>query len=401
MKRALIVVVLFALGWAGVRGFRRWHTRDLPSANAPRAWDAAAAARYLDSRVSWWQSWPDARREQGTVCISCHTVLPYALARPALRETLDEKGRAPQENLMLTSVEKRVADWKRMAPYYTDAVYGPGMSADSRATESVLNAIVLARYKASPGGEGAQETGAALDDAWALEKKSGDDAGGWGWQDFHLAPWEAPESAYQGAALFAVALGDLPANYTVDKSAAEHVQRLREYLRRGYSSQPPMSQAYVLWASARMPGLLDARERQTLIARLGNLQMPDGGWSLVTLDRQPGIKRYLRTEWQLLAGKLPSDGCATGLVVLALEKAGANPGSPAVRRGLTWLIQHQKPDGSWWAPSLNGLDRTDSDVSRFMDDAATGYAVLALEAAHAKTSEPREADQRAMSTHGY
>jgi squalene-hopene/tetraprenyl-beta-curcumene cyclase len=45
-------------------------------------WDAKAAATYLDGRAEWWTTWPNAARDRGTYCMSCHTTLPYALARP-------------------------------------------------------------------------------------------------------------------------------------------------------------------------------------------------------------------------------------------------------------------------------------------------------------------------------
>ena len=34
---------------------------------------------------TWWMSWDVAQREGETFCISCHTAVPYALARSALR----------------------------------------------------------------------------------------------------------------------------------------------------------------------------------------------------------------------------------------------------------------------------------------------------------------------------
>jgi D-alanine-D-alanine ligase len=53
-----------------------------------KVWDRQAAAAYLDGRMGWWAGWPSAARDHETFCVSCHTSLPYALARPALRAAL-------------------------------------------------------------------------------------------------------------------------------------------------------------------------------------------------------------------------------------------------------------------------------------------------------------------------
>src|SRR5215831_19084727 len=52
------------------------------------AWDPKAAAAYLDRRMEWWSGWKGSARDHGTFCFSCHTAVPYALARPALSATL-------------------------------------------------------------------------------------------------------------------------------------------------------------------------------------------------------------------------------------------------------------------------------------------------------------------------
>jgi squalene-hopene/tetraprenyl-beta-curcumene cyclase len=64
---------------------------------------------------------------------------------------------------------------------------------------------------------------------------------------------------------------------------------------------------------------------------------------------------------------------------LVLEELGTSQQDPELVHGLQWLDRHQGSDGSWRAESLNGKRDPQSDVGRFMTDAATGYAVMALE----------------------
>jgi hypothetical protein len=285
---------------------------------------------------------------------------------------------------MLASIKKRVAGWSEMTPYYTDAVDGPGKTAESHSTEAVLNAVILSSYDRAQG-HLSPITLQAYNEAWALQEKTGEDAGGGKWQDFHLAPWESSESAYQGAALLAVALGEAPEYYASQTQVRDHLELLKQYLRRQYDAQPPMNKLYVLWASARIPGLLTDAERSELIGEVASVQLNDGGWALSSLDEQ-SRKHALVDEWKRLSNTGVGDGCATGLAVLAMEMTGAKQHEEVLRRGVEWLKQHQAKDGSWWATSLNGQRDPNSDVGHFMSDAATGYAVLALEDADRESS---------------
>ena len=81
------------------------------------SWNRLAAAKYLDDRETWWQNWPRAQKDQGTVCVSCHTQLPYAMARPILQRSLGETGMNPARKVMMDSVEKRVRLWSEMIPF--------------------------------------------------------------------------------------------------------------------------------------------------------------------------------------------------------------------------------------------------------------------------------------------
>jgi len=71
------------------------------------------------------------------------------------------------------------------------------------------------------------------------------------------------------------------------------------------------------------------------------------------------------------------------VVMLALQQPGIARDQPqlvnALNRGLAWLrLNQDKTEGRWLAYSLNKQRDLASDAGRFMSDAATAYAVLAL-----------------------
>jgi squalene-hopene/tetraprenyl-beta-curcumene cyclase len=82
-----------------------------------------------------------------------------------------------------------------------------------------------------------------------------------------------------------------------------------------------------------------------------------------------------------------SDGVATSLMVLAMEEAGVPTENPQLNRGLSWLLSNQnEAEGFWPASSVNKRRHQSSDTVRFMSDAATAFAVLALAQSHATTN---------------
>jgi len=89
-----------------------------------RSWNPRTAASYLDYRENWWAGWMPATLDHGTFCVSCHTAMPYALARPTLRTALAEPGPSADEQMLVENVKKRVRMWKEVGPYYPDQAYG-------------------------------------------------------------------------------------------------------------------------------------------------------------------------------------------------------------------------------------------------------------------------------------
>jgi hypothetical protein len=365
------LLAMLAAGW---RGPVFAADKTAPTA-AATAWDKQAAARYMDDREVWWQGWDHANRDHGTKCVSCHTQAPYALARPLLRGALGESGPSASEKTMLADVEKRVRAWDTMLPFYSDEKYGEGKEIESRNAESVLNAVILASYDAGQA-QLSECTRLAFDHAWALQSQTGPDAGAWVWQNFAYTPWESKESQYHWAALMAMAVGRAPREYRSDAKISTNLSLLRGYLRSHYDAQPMVNKIVTLWASASMPDLLTKAQEMALVAEIEKLQHADGGWSLTDLGTwERRDKTPLETR---------SDGYATGLIVLVLEEQGSvsrGATNATTRRGVNWLLANQdKTTGSWPAWSLNKNRDPKSDAGLFMTDAATGYAVMALEA---------------------
>ena len=337
---------------------------------ASGSWDPRAAAAYLDGRQSWWQSWPNAARDHDTQCVSCHTAMPYALARASLRAELREREQPAPERKLLDNVVKRVRLWKDVEPFYPDQKDGLPKTSESRGTEAILNALILSSRDAELA-SASDDARMAFDNLWALQFRTGDLSGAWAWLNFHLEPWESGDAAYFGASLAAIAIGTEPGGYAASPDIQDRLKKLREFLQRGIATTPLFNRVMLVWASARLPGVLSAPERQAIVDAVWSTQNADGGWSLMSLGQ------FKRSDGTVLdAG---SDGYATGVVAFALLQAGHSRTEPHVAKALEWLVQHQdRATGMWLSSSLNKQRDPASDRGKFMSDAATAYAVLAL-----------------------
>lgn len=335
-------------------------------------WNAKAAAAYLDGRIQWWMNWPNAARDHQTFCVSCHTSAPYAVARPALQGALGETAPSALEQRMLDNVTKRVRLWQEVQPFYPTKVESDPKTIESRGTESIFNALILVRHD-EPSGKLSADSQLALSNMWAEQLKSGDAVGAWPWLQFHNSPWEG-DSQYYGAALAAVAIGSAPASYRDAADVQAGMKSLRDYLSREEPKQVLINRVTALWAASKLPGALTSDRRKAIIEEAFSKQKADGGFSLS--DFVGGWKRHDNTPLDTRC-----DGYATGLVSFALLQSGTSRTEPHLERALAWLEANQQPDGNWLAWSLNKQRDPASDPARFMGDAASAYAVLALTAA--------------------
>jgi len=244
---------------------------------------------------------------------------------------------------------------------------------ESRGTESVLNALILASNDAQRG-RLSNDTRAALANMWAEQQTTGDKAGAWLWLRFANEPWEADDSDFYGATLAAVAAGTAPENYRAQPEIQNNLKMLREYLNRKCAAQTPINRVALLWASAKLPGIVAPEQQQAIVSELRSKQHSDGGWSLSSL-----VGAWKRADGT--PQEAQSDGYATGFITFVLQQAGFPRQDAQLQQGLAWLAANQnKTEGFWLSYSLNKNEahHLSPGTARFMNDAATAYAVLAL-----------------------
>jgi squalene-hopene/tetraprenyl-beta-curcumene cyclase len=341
-------------------------------------WSMDKAAAYLDEREKTWFAFSSADRGEGatkTSCVSCHTVLPCALARPVLRKRMGIGEPTTYEKKLLAQTKMRVEAWGDLDSDKLGLFYGfsAQKKKESWGTEAVLNAVILAfddRHRGEK--QPSDVTRRAFANLWKVQVRDGGEKGSWDWLDFQLEPWESRKARYFGAALAGVAVGTAPGYFTTgDRGAVEApVTLLRNFLKGNFASQNLYNRAWALWASAKLSGVLRKDEQRKVIGELFEKQREDGGWSLASLGA------FARRDGSVQ--ERTSDGYATGLVVHVLQMVGGPKDNPKIARGLAWLRKNQSATGSWRGVSMNKKRSPTTHVGMFMSDVATAYAVLAL-----------------------
>lgn len=300
-------------------------------------WNPRLAADYLDGREKEWFSWKTAQTPGGP-CVSCHTNMTYLLVRPELRRELGEKQPTIYETGLKDALRARIPLHDVFPAHFAkEPLHGQSLG-----VESIHAALLL-------GDE------AALERMWSLQVREGKEKGAWDWFHLDLDPWETMESNFYGATLAALAVKNAPEEHRARHR--EQIAMLNDYLRSEQAGQPLHNRLMLLWA---MPEAV--ADKQALIADIRKRASADGGWSMESLGPW---KRPMRSSG--------SDAYATGLATHVLLVAGNRP-----EKALQWLKAHQDEHGYWASWSMNKDYPPDSMMAKFMQDAATGFAALAL-----------------------
>jgi squalene-hopene/tetraprenyl-beta-curcumene cyclase len=187
-------------------------------------------------------------------------------------------------------------------------------------------------------------------------------------------PFES--SAYHGTTVAAMAMQAAPGwlDNLKDSDLLARVARTHNYLK---TTTPPhdYGRVLLLWASTRVPGLVDSKQKKQLIKTLLSHQQADGGWSIRTFatpeswgDGSRAKKLKAEPEFQAP----PSDGHQTGLALLVLRDAGLGVKNKRIRKGVAWLLKNQRESGRWWTRSLN------TDSYHFITYSGSCYPLAAL-----------------------
>ncbi|WP_020469823.1 prenyltransferase/squalene oxidase repeat-containing protein [Zavarzinella formosa] len=304
------------------------------------AFSATKAAAYIDGVSLAWT------RERK--CMTCHTNVPYMLARPLLK-TGDESAVKEIRGFLEATVKK----WETGKPR-TDY-------------EVLATAFALAGNDRQTSGKLQPATKAALDKSWTLQKADGS----WNWPDCDWPPLEHDQ--FYGVAFMAVAVGLAPDKYAETPAAKAGLEKMRAYLKKN----PPTETHHrmtLLWAATLgIDGFLTDEEKKQTVVELLNKQQADGGWNLPSLG--PYTKRKDGTENKMDA---PSDGYATGFTLYVLRQAGMKTGDPSIEKGLKWVLENQRESGRWFTRSVK------ADKAHYITNAGSAYCVLALDACGVK-----------------
>jgi squalene-hopene/tetraprenyl-beta-curcumene cyclase len=306
------------------------------------------ALEYLEQGT---QVWNGQRK-----CVTCHTNGIYMTVRPALTERLGPPSESVRQFFVETLKQLEAQDVATLKK-------------STRPAQVIYTAAGLAEWDKHVARQLSPETERAL----ALMFSIQDDIGTWGTLDC----WPPYESdAFHEATVAAMAVAAAPGwqQKQSDPKVVERVELLKKYLR---TQAPPhdYGKILLLWASNRMPDLIDAGRKAELVEMVWKHQRDDGGWSIRTFaapEAWGSGNRAARLKAEPDIANPGSDGHQTGLAVIVLRESGVPASDPRLQKAVAWIKSNQRASGRWWTKSLN------TDKWHFITYSGTAFPVLAL-----------------------
>ena len=300
---------------------------------------AKEAARYLDGAALTWQ--------KKKKCATCHTNMPYLMARPALAPVLPDSGEVRsffEEYPKVRWAERKLSEKQGFWP--------------------VVVATGLTFHDLQSTGKLSEVTREVLDLMWTVQREDG----GWRWPDCDYAPMEIDD--HYGVTLAAVTTGIAPDGYAETPAAKAGLENLRRFLK----NDPPKSlhhRAMIAWCSKRIDGIASQEERVRTRDELLALQLPDGGWSTSSfLTDWKGLEIVEGRPLQIKT----SDGYGTGFVIVVARELGIPAGDPRLQKGIQWIKANQRESGKWFTRSPV------VEARNLISNVGSAYVILALQA---------------------
>ena len=313
------------------------------------SFSAKQAARYLDNASLNWQK----RRN----CVTCHTNMPYLMARPSLSDAMPDSGevRSFFEDYYLTRWEKGN---KQPEKPYRPVVIGAALAFNDAQTTGALSDV-------------ARKT---LDLMWTTQGENG----AWNWAKCGWAPMEIDD--HYGVTLAVLAAGIAPGGYARTQSAKAGLEKARKYLK-AHPAPSLHHRIMIAWASLRIGGLMEKKDREKVLDTMLSMQLANGGWS--TPSFLADWKTYARKD-----GKPhdlnSSDAYGTGLALVVAREMGVPATDERLQRGVAWLKSNQRESGKWFSRSPV------KDSKHYFTNTGCAFALLGLQACGALPGWPFE-----------
>src|SRR5262245_24558107 len=320
------------------------------SADEPKL-DRVSVKKALDYLDHGALAWNGSRK-----CVTCHTNGTYMVIRPALTARVG----APDAEMRRHFVAS-LDQFAQKKPEEQQESVAPA--------QAIYLAAGLAEWDLHVSKALSPETERALALMFNLQRETGT----WGSLDC-WPPYES--SAFHLATVAAMAVGTAPGwlEKVSDEKLKGGVERLKTYLRTEAPRQD-YDRTLLLWAAARLPGLLDNEKRQQLVELVLKKQRADGGWSIRAFGEPEQWGRGNRAEKLRSEPEFadpPSDGHQTGLAIIVLRESGLAANDPRIQKGTQWLLANQRASGRWWTRSLN------TEKWHFITYSGTAFPLLAL-----------------------